>query len=95
MAQDLPAEAYEIVVVDNKPSDHLARLVDVVPLAVNAQHYAKIVHDKASLRRLIEKSNAIVKRCFEERGNADDVIDFAEAAIFEISEKFFCRIRYH
>ena len=68
-------------------ASYLARLVDTVPLAVNAPHYAKIVHDKASLRRLIEKANAIVKRCFEERGNADDVIDFAESAVFEISEK--------
>jgi replicative DNA helicase len=68
-------------------ASYLARLVDTVPLAVNAQHYAKIVHDKASLRRLIEQANAIVKRCFEERGNADDVIDFAESAVFEISEK--------
>jgi replicative DNA helicase len=68
-------------------ASYLARLVDTVPLAVNAQHYAKIVHDKASLRRLIEQANAIVKRCFEERGNADDVIDYAESAIFEISEQ--------
>jgi replicative DNA helicase len=68
-------------------ASYLARLVDTVPLAVNARHYAKIVHDKASLRRLIEKANAIVKRCFEQRGEAEDVIDFAEAAVFEISEQ--------
>jgi len=68
-------------------ASYLARLVDTVPSAVNAQHYAKIVHDKASLRRLIEKANAIVKRCFEERGNADNIIDFAESSVFEISEK--------
>ena len=55
-------------------------------MAVNAPHYAKIVHDKASLRRLIEKANAIVKRCFKEEGNADEVIDFAESAIFEVTE---------
>ena len=65
---------------------YLARLVDVVPLAVNAQHYAKIVHDKACLRRLIEKANEIAKRCFDDQGNVDDVIDFAESSIFEISE---------
>jgi len=68
-------------------ASYLAKLVDTVPMAVNALHYAKIVHDKATLRRLIEKANAIVKRCFEERGNADEVIDFAESAVFEISEK--------
>ncbi|MGD8263493.1 MAG: replicative DNA helicase [Desulfobacterales bacterium] len=66
---------------------YLARLVDTVPFAVNAQHYAQIVYDKAALRRLIEKANAIVKRCFDERGEVDDIIDFAEASVFEISEK--------
>jgi replicative DNA helicase len=68
-------------------ASYLARLVDAVPLAVNAQHYAKIVADKASLRRMIEKANAIAKRCFDDRSNVDDVIDFAEASIFEISER--------
>jgi replicative DNA helicase len=66
---------------------YLARLLDAVPLAVNAQHYARIVHDKAVLRRLIEKANAITKRCFQEQGGADDIIDFAEASIFEVTEK--------
>jgi replicative DNA helicase len=66
---------------------YLARLVDAVPMAVNAQHYARIVHDKAVLRRLIEKANAITKRCFQEQGGADEIIDFAEASIFEVTEK--------
>lgn len=65
---------------------YLSRLVDTVPLAVNAQHYARIVRDKAALRRLIEKSNTIARRCFEDRGDVDEVIDFAETAIYEISE---------
>lgn len=65
---------------------YLATLVDTVPLAVNAKHYAKIVHDKASLRRLIEKANKIAQECFEDRGNVDEIIDFAESSIFEISK---------
>ena len=65
---------------------YLANLVDTVPLAVNAQYYAKIVYDKACLRRLIEKTNSIAKRCFEDRGDVENVIDFAESSIFEISE---------
>jgi len=64
---------------------YLASLVDTVPLAVNAQHYARIVHDKAALRQLIKKANDIAKRCFEDSGHVDDVIDFAESSIFEIS----------
>jgi replicative DNA helicase len=65
---------------------YIANLVDTAPLAVNAQHYAKIIHDKACLRRLIEKTNIITRRCFEDRGDVDNVIDFAESSIFEISE---------
>ena len=65
---------------------YLANLVDTVPFAVNAQYYAKIIHEKACLRKLIEKSNAIAKRCFEDRGDVESVIDFAESSIFEISE---------
>jgi replicative DNA helicase len=64
----------------------LASLVDSVPIAVNARYYAKIIHDKASIRRLIGKANAVVKRCFEAQGDVDDIIDFAESSIFEISE---------
>jgi replicative DNA helicase len=56
-------------------------------MAVNAEHYSRIVYGKACLRRLIEKSNAIAKLCFEDRGDVDEVIDFAESAIFEVSER--------
>jgi replicative DNA helicase len=64
---------------------YLAKLVDTAPVAVNAQYYAKIIHDKSSLRQLIHKANAITKRCYEDRGDVQDMIDFAEKAVFEIS----------
>ncbi len=64
----------------------LARLLDAPPSS-NPAHHAKIVHDKAVLRRLIEKSNAITKRCFLEQGSTDDITDFAEASIFEVTDK--------
>jgi replicative DNA helicase len=65
---------------------YLASLLDTVPMAVSAPHYARIIHDKANLRRLIEKSNAIVRRCYEDGGDVDAVLDFAESSIFELSE---------
>jgi replicative DNA helicase len=65
---------------------YLAQLVDTVPMAVNARHYARIIRDKATLRRLIEQSNAIARKCFEDSGNTDGIIEFAQSAIFEISE---------
>jgi len=64
---------------------YLAKLVDTAPLAVNAQHYAKIIRDKAALRELIESANQISTKCFEDSGDVDDVIDFAERSVFEIA----------
>lgn len=65
---------------------YLARLLDI-PLATNATHYAKIVYEKACLRRLIEQANNIVRKCFEDGGNLDEILDFSQSSIFEISEK--------
>ncbi|MBL0713023.1 MAG: replicative DNA helicase, partial [Desulfosarcina sp.] len=65
---------------------YLARLLDTAPVAANAEHYARIVHDKACLRRLIETSHQIVQKCFEDRGDIDDLLDFAEHSVFEIAE---------
>ena len=64
---------------------YLAKLVDTAPLAVNAQHYARIIRDKAALRELIERANQISSKCFEDSGDVDDVIDFAERSVFEIA----------
>jgi replicative DNA helicase len=68
-------------------ASYVARLLDFDTTVSAAPHYAGIIHDKAVLRRLIEKSNAITKRCFMERGDAEEIVDFAEASIFEVTEK--------
>ncbi len=65
---------------------YLSWLTDSAPLAVNAAYYARIIRDKACLRRLIEKANEITKRCYENQGDVDEVVNFAESAVFEISE---------
>lgn len=65
---------------------YLSRLVDTIPLSVNPVHYSKIVREKAALRKLIQNASQIVTRCFEDRSDVDDIIDFAEKTIFEITE---------
>ena len=65
---------------------YLSELVDTIPMATNAAHYAKIIHEKATLRRLIERTASITSRCFEDRGDMEEILDFAERSIFEISE---------
>ena len=67
-------------------ASYLAELVDTVPMATNASHYAKIIREKATLRALIERAASITSRCFEDRGNVEELLDFAERSIFDISE---------
>ena len=65
---------------------YLAELVDTIPVAANATHYARIILEKATLRRLIERTALITTRCFEDRGDMEEVLDFAERSIFDISQ---------
>jgi replicative DNA helicase len=66
---------------------YLARIIDTAPVASNAGHYAGLIHDKASLRRLIEKSHGIIRYCAEEEGNIAGVFDFAERSIFDVTQR--------
>ena len=66
-------------------STYLSNVIDQVPFAVNAPHYARIVREKACLRNLIETANVIVKRCFEDRDNAIDILDDAQKRINDIA----------
>jgi replicative DNA helicase len=66
--------------------DYIGFLVDAVPTAANVEYHAKIVKEKALLRRLIEVSTQIVSEAFEGRANASELVDQAESRIFQIGE---------
>ncbi len=65
----------------------LAGISDTAPVAVNAVHYSKIVQGKADLRRLIDASSKTIERCLEDKGDFKDILDEAEAAVFQIAER--------
>jgi replicative DNA helicase len=67
--------------------DYIAFLIDAVPTAANVEYHAKIVREKALLRRLIEISTGIVTEAFDGRRMASDLLDEAEAKIFQIGEQ--------
>lgn len=64
---------------------YLATLTSIVPVTANISSYAKIVRQKAILRKLIEVNTDIAARCYEEQGDIDQLVDEAEQAIFEIA----------
>ena len=66
---------------------YLAELMEAVPTAANIEYHAKIVRDKAQLRRLIEASTETIREAYEATGEpVEDAIDRAEQRIFQISQ---------
>jgi replicative DNA helicase len=66
--------------------EYLAALIDVVPTAANIDYHAKIVRDKAVLRRLVEASTGIIQDIYEGHGTAGEVLDNAEHRIFQVAQ---------
>ncbi len=62
----------------------LAGLSSQVGFAVNAGYYARLVHDKAVLRRLLDCSQEIAAGCSSPGVELADLLDFTESQISEI-----------
>ena len=77
--------------------EYIGFLMDAVPTSANVEYHAKIVREKAILRRLIEVSTAIVQEAFTGQQTAAELLDHAEQTIFQVSQdrggKGFTRIK--
>jgi replicative DNA helicase len=62
-------------------------LAAVVPATANAAHYARIVHETATLRGLIRVGNEISRLGWERPGETVDLVDRAEQVLFELSQQ--------
>jgi replicative DNA helicase len=66
---------------------YLTELTNTVPTAAHLEQYADIVADKAIRRRLISASQDIAMIGFDEDKTLQELIEEAEAKIFEVSQK--------
>lgn len=66
---------------------YLTSLFDTVPTAANVEYYAKIVREKATLRRLIAAAFEIIGLARGEIEDIDEVIDQAERAVFGVTQQ--------
>lgn len=66
---------------------YLSFLSNTVPTAANIRYHSKIVREKALLRNLISTATEIVTRGYEDSQDIEELLDYAENAIFSISEK--------
>lgn len=91
-------EPVDLITLSNKLSDdknmaqaggiaYIASLVDNVPSSANLAHWAKIVREKAIFRGLIGTATDILNKCYDSNSDVDQLLDEAEHAIFDITEK--------
>jgi replicative DNA helicase len=66
---------------------YLHTLISSVPTAANAGYYARIVRESAILRRLIEAGTKIVQMGYNGDGEADDIVDAAQAEVYNVTDK--------
>jgi replicative DNA helicase len=64
----------------------IASVLDAVPTAANIEYHAKIVREKAVLRRLIEASTITIQETYAHQGDIDQLLDQAESRIFQIAQ---------
>ena len=83
------ADRAELVRVGGAPYVHT--LIQQVPTAANAAYYARIVAERAVLRRLVEAGTRIVQLGYGSAAGAgrevDDVVDMAQQAIYDVTER--------
>ena len=89
MVADALTKAGEIARVGGGP--YLHTLIASVPTAANAAYYARIVAERAVLRRLVEAGTRIVQMGYGAAAgqgrDVDDVVDMAQQAVYDITER--------
>ncbi len=66
---------------------YLAEISNSTPTSANIKNHLDIIKQKALSRRLIRDCETIITRTYDQSEEIDDLLDFAEQRIFDISEK--------
>ena len=70
---------------------YLHTLISSVPTAANAGYYAKIVSERATLRRLVEAGTRVVQMGYgaakDSGGDVNDIVDRAQQAVYDVTER--------
>jgi len=66
---------------------YLHTLIASVPTAANAGYYARIVRERAILRRLVEAGTRIVQLGYTGDADADELVDRAQAEVYGVTDR--------
>jgi replicative DNA helicase len=67
--------------------DFLAELVNGVPTAAHAAHYAAVVRDAYTKRQLISAATNIIEMAFDPGGEVKQILDTSEQRVFGLSQQ--------
>lgn len=65
---------------------YLMELASLVPTAAHVDHYARMVKDSATLRRLIDTATRLVTESYRGEQGARDLLDWAQQELFQLSQ---------
>ncbi|HET9898741.1 MAG TPA: replicative DNA helicase [Streptosporangiaceae bacterium] len=90
-----PADAVTVAAELTKRGDiakvggapYLHTLIASVPTAANAGYYARIVRERAILRRLVEVGTRIAQLGYAGDADADELVDRAQAEVYNVTER--------
>ena len=68
-------------------SAYLASLIDATPTTANIANHARIVREKAAVRRAIYAAKEIAAEGMGDHGNVEEYLDEAERKIFEVARE--------
>ena len=66
---------------------YVAQLTLEVPSTVNAAEYARIVNDKATVRKMVAASEDITDKGYRDSLDATELLDYAEKSVFSIAQR--------
>jgi len=66
---------------------YIASLMDGVPKSLNIEYHTRILKEKALLRKLITSSAKIISSSYEQKDDADQLLEEAQAAIIDVAEQ--------
>ncbi len=67
--------------------EYVVALMESVPTSANVEYYAKIVEEKAILRRLIRAASEIQGLGYSEADDVVDLVDKAEQLVFRVAQR--------
>ena len=72
---------------DLSSMEYVSDLLQAVPTSANVQYYARIVSDKAVLRRLIRANEEVANTCYLEKEGTEAILEEAERKLFAVLQR--------